>query len=152
MPPAKPNRTPPRKTSAPATTRGHATARARKATPAAAEADDGVVRALRALLLVYAEGRVVRDEPGAFELATAKPFGGKPMFFGAARAREGYVSFQLMPVSVFPELLDGISAKLRSTLDDTSTFRLRTLSPALLHELAGLTVAGLDLFRKADLA
>ena len=121
--------------------------------PPAAGADPAVMRPLRALLEACAPALVVqRDDPAMYELATRKPYQGKPMFFGAVAARKGYVSFHLMPIYVFPELLNGISPELRERLHGKSCFNFRDVSPKLLQELAGLTVAGLDLFQQADLA
>ena len=33
----------------------------------------------------------------------------KPMFFGAVQVKKNHVSYHLMPVYVFPELLEGMS-------------------------------------------
>jgi len=152
MPNAKSKRTPARTTAAKPPVRKTARPAPAAATPAAAPSAE-VMDTLRALLLAYGEGLIVqRDEPGAFELATTRAFRGKPMFFGAVAARKDYVSFHLMPIYVFPELLEGISPDLRSKLSGKSCFNFRTLTQSLVTELAGLTVAGLDLFRKADLA
>ena len=112
-----------------------------------------VMHALRSVLEAYSPAlRVARDEAGTYELSTNKPYEGKPMFFGAVTVRKGYVSFYLMPVSVFPELLEGISPQLREHMHGESCFNFRSVDLRLIQELAGLTAAGLDLFQQADLA
>ncbi len=136
----------------PRATRPRATARP-AATPSRTKPSPAVMYALRSVLEAYAPAlHVARDEAGTYELSTTKPYQGKPMFFGAVTARKEHVSFYLMPVTVFPELLEGISPQLRERLHGTSHFNFTTVDLRLIQELAGLTAAGLDLFQQADLA
>jgi len=66
----------------------------------------------------------------------------KPMFFGAVQIKKSYVSFHLMPVYVKPELLDGISAGLKSRMQGKSCFNFAEVDKPLFKELAALTKAG----------
>lgn len=66
----------------------------------------------------------------------------KPLFFGAVQLKKGYVSFHLMPVYVQPELLEKVSPELKACMQGKSCFNFKSVEPALLKELAGLTKAG----------
>ena len=68
---------------------------------------DACFAALRSILLPYAEElAVVKDGPAELSLDTrhAMP-NGKPLCFAAVRRSKSYVSFHLMPVYVFPDIL-----------------------------------------------
>ena len=66
----------------------------------------------------------------------------KPLFFGAVQIKKNYVSYYLMPVYVDPDLLDGVSDKLRKRMQGKSCFNFTDIDQALLDELAQLTQAG----------
>lgn len=63
----------------------------------------------------------------------------KELFFGSVQIKKNYVSFYLMPVYMYPELLDDISPELRKHMQGKSCFNLKRVEPDLLEELAGLT-------------
>jgi hypothetical protein len=63
----------------------------------------------------------------------------KPVFFGAVRINKTYVSFHLMPVYVFPDLLKGISPTLKKRMQGKSCFNFTTIDEEMLSELALLT-------------
>ncbi len=91
---------------------------------------------------------VERDEPDDFYLdAGVHPRTGKPTFFGAAQIKKNYVSFHLMPVYIYPELLDGISQELRRRMQGKSCFNFHTADRALFEELAALTARGFERYR-----
>jgi hypothetical protein len=73
------------------------------------------------------------------------------LFFGAVTIKKNYVSFHLMPVYVFPELLKGISPDLKKRMQGKSCFNLKQVNQKLFKELARLTKRGFDEFRKAKL-
>jgi hypothetical protein len=111
-----------------------------------------VFGALRLLLLPYADS-LERKTDGPTELyldTHHRMANGKPLFFAALRIGKRYVSYHLMPVYVDPGLLDGLSAALRARMQGKSCFNFKTLpEPALLAELAALTRAGFERYRRA---
>ena len=74
---------------------------------------------------------------------------GKPLFFGSVKIGKRYVSYHLMPVYVFPELLDSLSDALRARMQGKSCFNFRKVDEPLFEELSMLTEAGFDRYRVA---
>ena len=72
----------------------------------------------------------------------------KPVFFGAVQIKKNYVSFYLMPVYMFPELLKDISPELKKHMQGKSCFNFKRLEPALFKELASLAKQGCARFNK----
>jgi hypothetical protein len=68
-------------------------------------------------------------------------------FFGAVQTRRRYVSYHLMPVYAWPDLLDGISPQLRKRMQGKSCFNFTTADEALLTELGELTMRGFERMR-----
>ena len=110
-----------------------------------------VFQRLRALLAPYADRLVtVHDTPERYYLDTAHTMpNGKPLFFGAATVGKRHVSFHLMPVYVFPELLEGIPDALRKRMQGKSCFNFRAVDEPLFAELAALTGRGYERYREA---
>ncbi len=73
----------------------------------------------------------------------------KDLFFASAQIKKTYVSFYLMPVYMFPDLLKGISPELRSHMQGKSCFNFKRVEPDLLRELAELVRLGYERFQKA---
>jgi len=73
----------------------------------------------------------------------------KPMFFGAVQVKKNYVSYHLMPVYVFPELLERMSEKLAKRMQGKSCFNFKAVDEETLEELAGLTNRSFERFREA---
>ena len=63
----------------------------------------------------------------------------KPLFFGAAQIKKNYVSFYLMPVYMFPDLLKSISPELKKRMQGKSCFNFKKVEPELFKELTQLT-------------
>ena len=72
----------------------------------------------------------------------------KPLFFGAVQIRKNYVSYHLMPIYVYPELVDDISPDLRKRMQGKSCFNFRKADIALFDELAALTERGYEKYRE----
>src|SRR6266508_6469739 len=72
----------------------------------------------------------------------------KELFFGAAQIKKNYVSFYLMPVYMYPELLKDISPELRKHMQGKSCFNFKKVEPELFMELAELAKKGCDRFRE----
>lgn len=73
----------------------------------------------------------------------------QPLFFGGVQLRKNYVSYYLMPVYLFPDLLNDISADLRKRMQGKSCFNFKKPDPALFAELAALTQAGFERYQAA---
>jgi len=72
----------------------------------------------------------------------------KPLFFASAQIKKTYVSFYLMPVYMFPDLLQGISPELRSHMQGKSCFNFKRVEPDLFQELTELVRLGYERFHK----
>jgi hypothetical protein len=105
---------------------------------------------LKAIMLPWAEHLVVEaDTPGNYYLNTSYIARlKKAMFFGAVQIKKNYVSYHLMPVYVFPALLEGISPELKKRMQGKSCFNFTRVDPALLDELARLTGQGFEAFKQ----
>jgi hypothetical protein len=105
---------------------------------------------LKAIIQPFAAHLVVEtDTPGNYYLNT--PYIArlkKAMFFGAVQIKKNYVSYHLMPVYVFPALLEGISPELKKRMQGKSCFNFTRVDPALLDELARLTGQSFEAFKQ----
>jgi hypothetical protein len=106
---------------------------------------------LRAMLEPFEPVLVkVHDEPDHYYLDTAHvQKNGKPLFFGAVRVGRRYVSCHLMPVYLWPGLIDGISDALRSRMQGKSCFNFTSADPDLIAELGTLAGRGIDRYHEA---
>ena len=71
------------------------------------------------------------------------------LFFGSAQIKKNYVSFYLMPVYMFPDLLKGISPDLKKHMQGKSCFNFKKVEPALFQELTELTRLSAERFNTA---
>lgn len=103
-----------------------------------------VFTALKALLLPYqAACDVVHDSAEHYYLDTRyRMSNNKPLFFAAVKTGKNYVSFYLMPVYVFPELLAEGSPALNAHMQGKSCFNFKTVEPALFAELRQMLQRG----------
>src|SRR5689334_6070826 len=58
----------------------------------------------------------------------------KELFFAAVQIKKNYVSFYLMPVYMYPDLLKGISPELKKRMQGKSCFNFKKMDPKLLEE------------------
>ena len=72
----------------------------------------------------------------------------KELFFGSVQIKKNYVSFYLMPVYMYPELLNDISPALKKHMQGKSCFNFKRVEPELFHELGTLTNKGAEKFKK----
>ena len=63
----------------------------------------------------------------------------KELFFGAVQIKKNYVSFYLMPVYMYPDLLKNISPELKKHMQGKSCFNFKKIETPLFDELAQLT-------------
>jgi hypothetical protein len=74
----------------------------------------------------------------------------KKLFFGSAQIKKNYVSFYLMPVYMYPELLKDISPELKKRMQGKSCFNFKKVEPELFEELAELTYKGVEKFKEEN--
>ncbi len=105
-----------------------------------------VFRELRAILEPYAPRmELVHDSEKGYHLDG--PYSEKwkkKLFFASVEIKKNYVSFYLMPVYMFPDLLQGITPELRKRMQGKSCFNFKRSEPALFEELARLTRRGAE--------
>ena len=99
---------------------------------------------LKEIFLPYADSLVVKcDDADEFHLNTHFIMKNKkPMYFGSAKVNKNYVSFHLMPVYVFPDLLNNMSPELKKRMQGKSCFNFKSIDKGLFQELAQLTKNG----------
>lgn len=74
----------------------------------------------------------------------------KELFFGSAQIKKNYVSFYLMPVYMYPDLLKEISPELKKHMQGKSCFNFKKVEPELFKELASLTGKSFQRFIKEN--
>lgn len=108
-----------------------------------------VFQQLKSILQPYAKSlTVTADSTDAFSLDG--PYSQKwkkNLFFGSVQVKKNYISFYLMPVYMFPELLKGISPELKKHMQGKSCFNFKKVEPGLFKELAALTKKGAERFQ-----
>lgn len=110
-----------------------------------------VFEKLKALLKPYAKNlTVTADTSTAYSLEGLYSEKYKRvLFFGAAQIKKNYVSFYLMPVYMFPELLKDISPELKKHMQGKSCFNFKKVEPELFKELTKLTRLSVERSRAA---
>jgi hypothetical protein len=76
---------------------------------------------------------------------------GRELWFGGVQIKKNYVSYHLMPVYAFPELLADISPELKKRMQGKSCFNFTTVDKVLFKELGTLTRKGYQRFKKEGL-
>ena len=76
----------------------------------------------------------------------------KQLFFGSAQVKKNYVSFYLMPVYMYPELLKDISPDLKKRMQGKSCFNFKKVEPDLFDELAVLTRKSVEKIQQENLS
>ena len=76
----------------------------------------------------------------------------KELFFGSAQIKKNYVSFYLMPVYMYPDLLTAISPELKKHMQGKSCFNFKKVEPELFQELTNLTKKSFSRFQKEELS
>jgi len=76
----------------------------------------------------------------------------KELFFGSAQIKKNYVSFYLMPVYMYPELLKEVSLELKKHMQGKSCFNFKKVEPELFDELAILTRKGAEKFKEENVS
>jgi hypothetical protein len=76
----------------------------------------------------------------------------KELFFGSVQIKKNYFYFYLMPVYMYPELLNDISPELKKHMQGKSCFNFKKVEPALFEELTALTRKGTEKFKEENAA
>ena len=107
--------------------------------------------ALKKILSPYAsELDCVRNKSNDYYLDTKFIMKNKkPLFFGAVQIRKNYVSYHLMPIYVFPDLLEQTSHELRNRMQGKSCFNFRHTDADIFAELVVITKVGFNAYKKA---
>jgi hypothetical protein len=104
---------------------------------------DAIFEQLKTIYTPYAERLVLTaDDAGNYSLNT--PYSAqykKEVFFGAVQIKKNYVSFHLMPVYIYPDLLAGLSDELKKRMQGKSCFNFKSSDERLFAELVELTEA-----------
>jgi len=104
------------------------------------ESFESVWQKLKSLLQDLSPNLIVKvDEPGNYYLDT--PYSEKwkkEVFFGAAQIKKNYVSFHLMPVYMYPDLVGGLSPDLKKRMQGKSCFNFKSIDDQTLAELKQL--------------
>ncbi|MCC6299490.1 MAG: hypothetical protein IT314_09335 [Anaerolineales bacterium] len=74
----------------------------------------------------------------------------KELYFASTHVKKNYVSFYLMPVYMYPDLLKDISPALKKHMQGKSCFNFKQVEPELFEELAALTKKGFEQFQKEE--
>ena len=95
---------------------------------------------------------VTTDGPDRFSLdAPSSSLYPDGLFCGEARVGKRYVSYHLMPVYLFPDLLGGLSDPMRKRMQGKSCFNFTRLDATWVKELSELTAAGFARYRQAEI-
>jgi hypothetical protein len=111
-----------------------------------------VFEQLRSILKPYAQTLNVKaDTPDTYYLDG--PYSvkwKKELFFGSTQIKKNYVSFYLMPVYMYPDLLESASPELKKRMQGKSCFNFKKVEPELFAELATLTRRGAEKFQEEN--
>ena len=109
-----------------------------------------VERRLREILAPHrATLAVTKDGPEGLVLEIpgleGKPWG----YVAGVKTNKSYVSFHLMPVYGFPELMKSMSPELKRRMQGKSCFNFTKIDEALFDQLATLTAKSVERYRAA---
>jgi hypothetical protein len=111
-----------------------------------------VFEELKKILRPYA-GRLSITESTSTSYSLDGPYNKKwkkVIYFGGAQIKKNYVSFYLMPVYMYPELLKDISPDLKKHMQGKSCFNFKKVEPDLFEELETLTQKGAEKFKQEN--
>jgi hypothetical protein len=122
-------------------------------TPAPGKDFAAVFDRLKAILTPYAPRMVVvKDDPAWYYLGTKSAGANKtPIMFAAVRIGKSYVSFHLMPLYINPVLQARLSPALKKRQQGKACLNFTAVDEDLFAELAELTRAGHECFKKVGI-
>jgi hypothetical protein len=101
---------------------------------------------LKAILKPYAKKLTVKTDTAEtyyLDAAYSEKWK-KELFFASAQVKKNYVSFYLMPVYMYPDLLKNISPKLKKHMQGKSCFNFKRVETPLFAELSQITKQGFE--------
>ena len=110
-----------------------------------------VFESLREILKKYEPRLVVlHDKPGNYyvNMPYCEKFK-KEVCFGAVGIKKNYVSYYFMPIYGCPEMVGDLSPELKARMQGKACFNFKEVDRDLFKELAQLTKAGFERFKKA---
>jgi len=72
---------------------------------------------------------------------------GKPAWFGAVVLGKAYVSYHLIPVYIWPDLLESASPELKKHMQGKSCFNFKSVDEKLLKEITKVTAQSFERFK-----
>jgi hypothetical protein len=72
----------------------------------------------------------------------------KELWFGAVQIKKNYVSYHLMPVYMFPDLVKEIPPSLKKRMQGKSCFNFKEVNKELFDQLKDLTEKSYNLFNE----
>ena len=108
---------------------------------------------LRGILSAHVPPLVVAaDGPAGYTVNVNRPDVPEPRrYFAGVRVGKSYVSFYLMPVYAFPDMLNSASPGLLRRMQGKSCFNFARVDETLFRELAALTALGLERYKTVPL-
>ena len=107
---------------------------------------------LKSILVSYAKKMTVKNDiSGLYYLdAGYSEKWKRDLFFASVQIKKSYVSFYLMPVYMYPDLLKNISPELRKHMQGKSCFNFKKVEKSLFNELGQLTKQGFERMMKEE--
>ncbi len=111
-----------------------------------------VFESLKSIIKPYAKRLIAKsDTPESYYLDAAyNEKWKKELFFASVQVKKNYVSFYLMPVYMYPDLLKNISPELKKHMQGKSCFNFKKVEKTLFEELSQLTEQGFERFMKEE--
>jgi len=111
-----------------------------------------VFDSLKSILSPYAKKLTVKnDSADTYYLdAVYSEKWKKDLFFASAQIKKNYVSFYLMPVYMYPDLLKNISPELKKHMQGKSCFNFKKMEKPLFVDLGQLTKQGFERMMKEE--
>lgn len=95
---------------------------------------------------------LTQDEPNGYGLNTQVKYRDANFYyFGGVQTKKNYVSYHLMGVYIFPELLDDISPALKKRMQGKSCFNFTKVDEVLFTELTALTETSFERMKRAGM-
>lgn len=107
---------------------------------------------LKAILKPYAKKLTVKNDTKSVYYLDG-PYSEKwkkELYFASTHIKKNYVSFYLMPVYMYPDLLNSISPELKKHMQGKSCFNFKKFERELFDELSQLTKRGFERMMKEE--
>jgi len=111
-----------------------------------------VFESLKSILKPYAKKMTVKVDTAEHYFLEG-PYNEKwkrELFFASTQVKKSYVSFYLMPVYMYPDLLKNISPELKKHMQGKSCFNFKKIEKSLFAELSQLTKQGFERVMKHE--